>query len=135
MNVLTIITGGFRLAALAPKGASDRRRGSFGAGRGVPRPFAPLRRDFEQNPLKLVGTAEESRGVLSGLGVRQALFGRDELWVFGRHAVNGCRSGGSGWRAALVSTTRRSMDRRDKPGDASNFIPGGSCGSCGFGKV
>jgi hypothetical protein len=47
-----------------------------------------LRRDFEQNPLKLVGTAEESRRVLTGLGVRQALFGREELWVIDPHAVS-----------------------------------------------
>jgi hypothetical protein len=47
-----------------------------------------LRRDFEQNPLKLAGTAEGSRRVLAGLGVHQAHFGREERWVIGRHAAS-----------------------------------------------
>ena len=75
-------------------------KSSFGAGRGVSRPFAPLRRDFEQNPLKLAGTAEGSRRVLAGLGVRQAHFGREERRVIGRHAVQRMLIRvGSRWRA------------------------------------
>jgi hypothetical protein len=81
-------------------------KSSFGAGRGVSRPFAPLRRDFEQSPLKLVEIAEGSRRVLAGLGVRQAHFGREERRVIGRHAVSTdadpgrfpvARSLGKGW--------------------------------------
>jgi hypothetical protein len=81
-------------------------KSSFGTGGGVSRPFAPLRRDFEQNPLKLAGTAEGSRRVLAGLGVRQADFGREERWVIRRHAVSTdadpgrflvARSLGKGW--------------------------------------